>query len=106
MLRLEELFWMDRHRFAEPLHGIPKRRLNYVGVTEIMEFLLKEKRQRKRKSSTRGRSPRLPWLYEKALRMRVLREIGARINSLSVDGEIAHAFLTVIRNHLPDSGKK
>ena len=34
---------MDRHRFAEPVRGFHTRRFNYVGVTKIMDFLLKGK---------------------------------------------------------------
>jgi hypothetical protein len=88
-LKLEELFWMDRRRFAEPLRRFQKRPLNYLAVTEITDFLLSEKRRTKRKRSGRGRSPRPPWLNERAVRMRVLKGIEARINSFSVDSEIA-----------------
>ena len=106
MLTLEELFWMDRHRFAGALRGFQKRRFNYLAVTKIMHFLLKEKPRTKRKRATRGRPERVPWLSDPRLRVRVLREIEARINSLSVGTDIGSAFLTVIRRHLPKSGKK
>jgi hypothetical protein len=106
ILRLEELFWMDRRRFAEPLRSFQKRPLNYLAVTKIMDFLLEKKRRTKSNRSKPGPSPRLPWLDQKALRMRVLKAIEARINSLPVGRKLATAFLTVIHAHLPRSGKK
>ena len=105
MLRLEELFWMDRRRFAKVWRGFQKREFNYLAVVKIMDFLLNEKRRTKRKRSRRVRSPRL-WLDDSALRMRVLRGIEARINSLPVAKEIATAFIAVIRAPSPGSGKK
>jgi hypothetical protein len=102
-LRLEELFWLDRHRFAEALRGFHKRQFNYVAVTKIMDFLLKEQRLTKRKKS--GRPRRKPWLDDPQVRRRVLMGIEARINSLDIDSKIANAFLTVIRRHVK-SGKK
>jgi hypothetical protein len=106
MLRLEELFWMDRHRLARPLRRLRTRRFNYLAVTKIMDFLLTEKRRRKRERSKPGRSPRLPWLYDRAFRLRALSGIEARIMSRSMNSDIASAFLKVIRQHLARSGKK
>jgi hypothetical protein len=106
MLKLEELFGMDRHRIAEALRGFQKRRFNYLAVTKIMDFLLKEKRRKERKMSTRGRSPRKPWLDDHDLRIRVLRGIEARINSRSLPEHIRTSFLAVVRRHMPDSGKQ
>jgi len=106
MLRLEELFWMDRRRFAKAVRGLRTGRFNYLGVVKIMDFLLKEKRRAKSKRSKPGRSPRLPWLYDQAVRVRVLTEIEARMNTLPIETEIASTFLAVIRSHLSPSGKK
>lgn len=105
MLRLEELFWMDRHRFAEALRGF-QGPLNYLAVTRITDFLLKKKRRPMRKRPARGRSPRAPWPKDRARRLRVLRGIEERIKSRPMNSDIANAFLTVIRHYLPRSGKK
>jgi hypothetical protein len=108
MLRLQELFGMDRHRFPKEL---PYRKegtgkvYDWEAVVQIMDSLLNEK-PRKRKGSGRGRLPRMPWLNDPDPRATVLKGIEARINSLSVQEDIKVAFVEVIRRHLPDSGKK
>jgi hypothetical protein len=115
MLKLEELFWMERHRFPKDL---PSRREgrkevhDWQAVEQIMDSLLNEE-PRKRKTSGRGRLPRMPWLNDPKdpdLRNRVLKGIEARLNSLSVPEQIKPRmkarFLKVIHRHLPDSGKK
>ena len=103
LLRLEELFWMDRHRFAKPLRRFRIR--DYRAVASVMDFLLKEKPRTPRKKPGRGR-PRALWLNDRARRLRVLKAIEERINGLHIDNKIATAFLKVIRRHLQDSGKK
>jgi hypothetical protein len=109
-LRLEELFRMDRRRFAEPLRGIQKRRCDYVAVVKIMDFLLKKRPRQKRKQAKPGAPPRMPWLNGHALRTRVLSGIEARIGSplmpVSAPDHIKAAFVAVIRRRLPDSGEK
>jgi hypothetical protein len=107
MLRLEELFGMERHRFPKNLPNISKGRetsYDYRAVVTIMDALLTEKLREKRRKS--GRPPRIPWLNDPRLRMRVLSGIEMRMNSLSVQEHIKAAFLAVVRCHLPDSGKK
>ena len=74
-----------------------------AGVT-IIDTLLTEKPREKRGKS--GRPPRIPWLNDPGLRMRVLSGIEMRINSLSVQRHIKATFLAVVGRHLPDSGKK
>jgi hypothetical protein len=106
MLRLEKLFGLNRHRLAESLRGVQKRRYDYLAVVKIMDFLLKKKPRKKGKRPRPGRPPPMPWLNDRDLRMRVLSGIEARINSLSVRKEIAIAFLAIVHRHLPNSGKK
>ena len=111
MLKLEELFWMERHRFPKELPNRREGRKRVYGwqaVVQIMDSLLNEE-SRKRKKLARGRSPRKPWLdhpKDPGLRTRVLKGIEARLNSLSVDEDIKAAFLKVIHRHPPDSGNK
>jgi hypothetical protein len=117
MDRLVELFGMDRHRFAKPLRGVQKRRYDYHAVVKIMDFLLEENHHKKRKRAKPGR-PRTLWLKDPKdpdLRALVLIGIAVRIKNIpcqlrrparGIKEEIADAFLTVIRGHLPDSGKK
>jgi hypothetical protein len=107
MLRLEELFGRERHQFPKNLPNISKGRetfYDYRAVVTIMNALLTEKSREK--SGKSGRPPRIPWLNDARLRMRVLSGIETRINSLSVQDHIKAAFLSVVGRHLPDSGKK
>jgi len=109
MLRLEELFGIGRKRLAKLVdHEDKKRRkYDYRVVVKIMAALLApEKRPKKRKRLTPGRPGRLPWLNASDLRSRVLSEIEARINSLSVQEHIKASFLQVVDRYRPDSGKK
>jgi len=99
MLQLDELFWMDRHRFTKPLRRFRKRPMNYLAVTSVMDFLLKEKPRLPSYKSTQGR-PRALWLNDRARRLRVLKGIEARIISRSMKRGVATAFLKVIRRHL------
>ena len=121
MLKLEELFWMERHRFPKEL---PYRRedrkivYDWEAVVHIMDFLLREKRdfllnekRRKHKPPVRG-TPKKLWLYDEKdpdLQLRVLRGIEVRIKSPSVPEQIKpriKAKFLVIHRYLPDSGKK
>ena len=107
MQKLQELFEMERHQFPKSLPNISKGRetfYDYRAVATIMDALLTEKPKEKRRKL--GRSPRIPWLNDPRLRMRVLRGIETRINSLSVQEHIKATFLSIVRRHLPDSGKK
>jgi hypothetical protein len=106
---LQELFGMERHRLYRFLEKIPsvkkgrERLYDYRAVVKIMDALLKEE-PAEHKKSLRGKTRRL-WLGRADLRTRVLSGIAARINSLSVSRHIARAFLNVVRQYLPDSGK-
>ena len=118
MLKLEELFWMERHRFPKEL---PSRRegikivYGCEAVVQIMRFLLRETRnsllnekRRKHKPPVRG-APKKLWLYDEKdpdLQLRVLKGIEARLNSFPVRKGIKARFLKVVHDHLPDSGKK
>jgi hypothetical protein len=104
MQRLEQLFAVDRHRLSEALQRASKPPYNYLDVVQIMHALLSENPRKRRKR--RGRSPRTPWLKDPDGRMRVLNGIMARIKRLSVQPNIANEFLTVIRPHVAESGKK
>jgi hypothetical protein len=100
MRRLQELFGMHRNRFPKnPPHRRTGREILYDwrGVVKIMDALLSEPRERKK--PTQG-APRRLWLSDPDLRTRVLSRIAARINSLSVSGDIARRFLEVVRDHL------
>jgi hypothetical protein len=104
MLRLEELFGMNRNRFGR-LPRVKRGRetlYDYRAVLAIMGRLLSEKPSG---SKARGR-PLGTWLPNSDDRTRVLRGIGARMNSLSLPEQIKAKFLTVIDRHLPDSAKK
>jgi hypothetical protein len=107
MRRLQEWFGMHRNRFPRKL---PSRRMgreilyDWRAVVKIIDALLSEKLG-EHKRATRG-APRRLWLSDPGLRTRVLSGIAARINSLSVSGDIARAFLEVVRDHLADSAKK
>jgi hypothetical protein len=106
MQRLQELFGMHRNRFPKPLpHRRTGREILYGwrAVKKIMNALLSE--PLKRETLVRG-APQRRWLSDPDLRARVLSGIAARINSLSVSGDIARRFLQVVRDHLADSAKK
>jgi hypothetical protein len=107
---LQSLFGMDRHRFPKKPRNIRDRETfyDYRAVVIIMDSLLTEKPRKKRRKSKPGRPSRTPWLDDPALRTRVLTGIKGRINSLAdrVPKHIKSRFLSVIRRHLPDSGKK
>jgi hypothetical protein len=139
MQRLVQLFGRDRHLLSKmatvPIKKSRQTLYDYRTVTAIMDALLSEK-QRKRRSSTRRRPRREPWLIDpppapdwrpvnafwdvrhycrslrgivrEPLRSRVLAGIEQRINSLSgaVPEQIKSAFLVVIRHYIGDSGKK
>jgi hypothetical protein len=132
MQDLVSLFGRDRHLLAKYVGPrIKKGRetlYDYRTVTDITNALLSE--PKKRKTSTRRRPPREPWLSDpppgpdwrpvialwhvrhycrqvrrsvrEPLRTRVLTGIEARIDSLSerVPREIKSAFLAVIHRHL------
>jgi hypothetical protein len=107
MLRLQELFGMERHQFPKKLPSIRKGRetlYDYRAVATIMDALLSGRVRKKRKRS--GRPPRMPWLNDPGLRTRVLNGIQARINGLSLKKHIKAAFLAVVSRHLLDSGEK
>jgi hypothetical protein len=110
---LQNLFGMHRNRFPKNLptaamvnndNGAKKDRretwYDYRAVVETMRALLLEQ------SGEAKGSARL-WLRgDPVRRTRVLSGIAARIDSLSVSGVIARAFLRVVRQYLPDSAKK
>jgi hypothetical protein len=106
MLRLQELFGMERHQFPKKLPSIRKGRetlYDYRAVVMIMDALLSGKIRRKRKRS--GRPTQMPWLNGPSLRTRVLSGIKARLNSFPVRRRIKAAFLSVVLHQLPHSGK-
>jgi hypothetical protein len=135
MRRLVSLFGRDRHLLSK-ITGVDmksRRQHDYDSVTGIMDALLSEN-PRTRKSSSRGRPKREPWLSDppatdwrpvnyfwpirhycrslrssvrEPLRTRVLNGIQRRIDCLSerVPKHIKSAFLAVIRRD-PDSGEK
>jgi hypothetical protein len=105
MLRLEELFDMDRHRLSRILQGGEKRRYVWRDVVKIMDSLLEKPRKRPRQSK-RGRPPAPPWLNNFDLRARVLSGIAARIKILPVSRDIARSFFSLVRRHLRRSGKQ
>jgi hypothetical protein len=118
MQRLEELFGTYRHCLSAILRGSHKPPYNYLDVVKIMHALLSEPRKR-RKKATAGRPPRKAWLNDADLRARVLKAIEARIATIAAafresnpdiaqrwQKEVASRFLAVVRQHLPDSGKK
>jgi hypothetical protein len=100
---LQNLFGMHRNRFPKNLSPKEDGRetwYDYRAVVETMRALLLEK------SGEAKGSARL-WLRgDQVLRTRVLSGIAARIDSLSVSGVIARAFLGVVRQYPPDSAKK
>jgi len=100
---LQNLFGMHRNRFPKDLPAKEDGReiwYDYRAVVEIMRALLLEK-PRKGKGSVRL------WLRgNPVLRTRVLSGIAARIDSLSVSGAIARAFLRIIGQYVPDSAKE
>lgn len=93
MLRLQELFGMDRKRLMEAIQGVQKDHYNYVAVVKIMDFLLNEKPRENPKQAKRGRPRRLPWLNNRDLRTLVLIGIAERISTLSVEEPIRSVFL-------------
>ena len=100
---LQNLFGMHRNRFPKNLSVKEDGReiwYDYRAVVEIMRALLLEE-PRKGKGSVRL------WLRgDPVLRTRVLSGIAARIDSLSVSGAIARAFLGIVGRYVPDSAKK
>lgn len=100
---LQNLFGMHRNRFPknlQPKKDGRERWYNYRAVVEIMRALLLE-------NSGRAKGSARLWLRgDPVLRTRVLSGIAARIESLSVSGAVARAFLDVVRQYLPDSAKK
>ena len=108
MLRLEELFGIERHRLAKLVDHEDKKRRKYGhrAVVKIMDASLTKGPRKKRKRSTPGRPRQLPWLNDPDLRTRVFSGVEARINSISMPEHIKSAFLAVVHRHLPDSGKK
>jgi hypothetical protein len=100
---LQNLFGMHRNRFPKNLPAKEDGRetwYDYRAVVKTMRALLLEE-----PGEAKG-SARL-WLRgDPILRTRVLSGIAARIDSLSVSGVIARAFLDVVRQYLPDSAKK
>jgi hypothetical protein len=109
MWRLQELFGMHRNRFPRklPNHSMGREILyRWRAIVMIMDALLSEKPEERKRA--RG-APRRIWLSDPndpELRTRVLSGIAARINSLSVSGDIASRFLEIVRDHLADSAKK
>jgi len=99
---------MGRKRLAKLMDDEDKKRrkYRYCVVVKIMNALLTDKPRKKRKRPTRGRPRQRPWLNDAALRIRVLSEIEARMDSIPVSEQIKSAFLIVIRRHHPNSGKK
>jgi hypothetical protein len=108
MLRLEELFGIERHRLAKLLDSEDKKRGKYGHrvVVKIMDVLLTKKPRKKRKRSTPGRPRQRPWLNAADLRTRVLSGMIARLNSVPFPPKVRSAFLKVLHHHLVDSGKK
>jgi hypothetical protein len=100
---LQNLFGMHRNRFPKNLPEEEDGReiwYGYRAVVEIIRALLLEK-PRKGKGSVRL------WLRgDPVLRTRVFSGIAARIDSLSVSGAIARAFLGIVGRYVPDSAKK
>jgi hypothetical protein len=105
MLRLVELFGIERHRLSRLASGPrEKNRFGWRSIVKIMDALLSEKLRQKRNVATAGRPPRMPWLNDRDLRMRVLTGIEARINTLSVPRHIKSAFETIVHRHVAEIG--
>jgi hypothetical protein len=100
---LQNLFGMHRNRFPKNLPRKEDGReiwYDYRAIVEIMRALLLEK-PRKGKGSVRL------WLRgDLVLRTRVFGGIATRIDSLSMSGAIARAFLGVVDRYVPDLAKK
>ena len=95
---LQDLFGMHRNRLRKHLQGKKEGPYDYLDVVKIMHSLLSEKPRQKRKR--RGRSPRKPWLNDPEKRIRVLTEIVARMESLSMSQDVWDAFMAVVGYHL------
>jgi hypothetical protein len=105
MLGLVELFGIERHRLLELASGTgEKGRFSWRSIVKIMDDSLVEKPRQKRKLARAGRPPRMPWLNDPDLRVRVLSGIERRINTLSVPQHIKSAFETVVRRRLSRVG--
>ena len=97
MLGLVELFGFERHGLLKL--AVEKRRFTYRSIVTIMKKLLRDDPRQKPKRTTPGRSPRMPWLNNPDLRVRVLSGIETRMNTLSVPQHIKSAFETVLRRY-------
>jgi hypothetical protein len=130
MVKLQNLFGLHRNRFPQDLPSVKVGRevlYDDCAVRRIMEALLSEN-SGERKSSVRGKRPRL-WLSNPVQRTRVLKGIEGRIMSFATElrkkmevhgkdkadqdtllqvwqKEVADPFLAIVRDHLPDSAKK
>jgi hypothetical protein len=99
---LEILFGMERHRFPKDLPSVPDgRKILYsaFAVVKIMDALLKEELQ-ERKRRARGGSEKKLWLSNPDRRKRVLMGIASRAYALSKDRGVLAAFMAVVCRHL------
>jgi hypothetical protein len=97
MLGLVELFGVERHRLLKL--AVENRRFTYRSIVTIMDKLLKDEPRQKPKRTTPGRPPRMPWLNDPDLRVRVLSGVETRINTLSAPQHIKSAFETVLHRY-------
>lgn len=98
---LQNLFGMHRNRLPKNLPAEKKGRetwYDYRAVVKIMHRLLSEQ-PRESETPTRGRTKQ-PWPSNLGLRSRMLTGIVARMERLSVSGDIWDAFAAVICLHL------